>query len=338
MNRQEIIKQIIHTIHLAQKGNVNYQELYSDPLSDNPQHEFLFFVKPEITLNEDSVDLQPILEMMFEKFTQFKLTVKDIRLLVASYLEEFNIIAQHYGVINALSRKPLEFLSHEAVEKFRSIYGRKPADVNILGSLEFLQHFNNYTPFSLDRLWQNSLSAKLSGGTYCAKVTVEGKEVFLINGFHPRQLIHFTEKGRSIIAFTLTGDLNWSVARNSFIGKTNPADAFPGSLRNELFRRQQQFGLQTVSASQNGFHLSAGPVEGLAELIRYCSDYSIKKIKIPDDFVFGRQLKGLFNTSEIRLICENHLVTYKGEKIRTFDLTEEKNGSEALQLLKESSL
>jgi hypothetical protein len=338
MNSQEIIKQLIHTIHLAQEENVNYKKLYSDPLPDNPQHEFLFFIKPEITLNEDSIDLQAILEMMFEKFTQFKLTVKDIRLLGASYLEEFDIIAQHYGVINALSRTPREFLSHEAVEKFRLIYGRKPADVKILGSLEFLQHFNNYNPFSLDLLWQNSQSVKLSGGTYCAKVTVENKEVFLINGFHPRQLIHFTEKGHSIITFTLTGNLSWSVARNNFIGKTNPADASPGSLRNELFRRQQSFGLQTVSASQNGFHLSAGPVEGLAELIRYCSDYSIKKINIPDDFIFGRQLKDFFNTSEIRPICENHLVTYKGEKIRTFDLTEEKNASEALQLLKESSL
>jgi hypothetical protein len=336
MNNTEIIQKIIKHIGLAQEGITSYDELYSSPLPDNAQHEYLFFIKPEITQYAESIDLQAILTMMFGKFTQFKLIVKDIRLLGASYLEKFDIIARHYGVINALSRKPRELLSDEAVEKFKAIYGKTSVEINMLGSLEFLQHFPDYTPFSLDELWQKSKSEKLAGGTYCAVVAVQGKEVFLINGFHPRQLIHFTEKGRSIVAFTLTGDLDWSIARNNFIGKTNPAEALSGSLRNELLNHHQTFGLQTVSSSQNGFHLSAGPVEGLVELIRYCSDYSTNRIKTTDDFFFGRTLKGLFSEAEIRQICENQLVTFKGKKISTFDLTEEKNGSTALVLLKES--
>jgi hypothetical protein len=338
MNIQEIIKMIIHHTGMAQEGIAGYNELYARSGSDEAKHEFLFFIKPEITLNIESINLKVILEMMFNKLDQYKLTIKDIRLLGASYLEKYDIIARHYGVINALSRKPLEYMSPEALEKFKEAFGLDPKDAKVLGSLELLQRYNDYTPSSVDGLWQNSKSVKLAGGTYCALVEIEGEQVFLINGFHPKQLMHFTEEGRSIIAFTLTGDLDWAVARNNFIGKTNPAEAIAGSLRNDLLVNRGKYGLSSVSSSQNGFHLSAGPVEGLIELMRYCSDYSTKKLRNPEDFVFGRELKRLFDDSQIRMICDNQVVTHNGKRINTFDLTEEKNSETALQLLKESTL
>ena len=338
MNNQEIIKTIIHHVGMAQEGIAGYNELYARSGSDEAKHEFLFFIKPEITLNIESINLRAVLEMMFNKLSLFKLAIKDIRLLGASYLEKHDIIARHYGVINALSKKPLDYMSPEALEKFKDAFGSDPKNAKVLGSLEFLQQYNDYTPNSIDDLWQNSKSVKLAGGTYCAPVEIEGERVFLINGFHPRQLMHFIEEGRSIIAFTLTGDLDWAIARNSFIGKTNPADALPGSLRNDLLVNREQYGLPAVSLSQNGFHLSAGPIEGLVELMRYCSDFSTKKIKKPEDFVFGRELKHLFDDSQIRLICDNQTVMYKGKRINTFDLTEEKNSEVALQLLQECTL
>lgn len=335
MNNQELIKLITHHVGMAQEGIAGYNELYVRSGSENARHEFLFFIKPEITLNIESIQLQSILEMMFDKLTHYKLSVKNITLLGASYLEKHDIIARHYGVINALSRKPLEYLSPEAVERFKDAFGSDPKDVKLLGSLELLQKYNDFTPFSVDDLWQHSKSVKLAGGTYCAQVQIEGDQVYLINGFHPRQLMHFTEEGRSIIAFTITGDLDWAVARNNFIGKTNPAEALPGSLRNELLVNRERYGLSSVSASQNGFHLSAGPVEGLVELMRYCSDYSSNKIRKPEDFVFGRELKRLFDDPKYRSICDNQIVTYNGKRINTFDLTEEKNSETALQLLQE---
>jgi hypothetical protein len=336
MNNPEIIEKIIHSIHLAQKNKISYEVIQSNALASEYQHEFLFFIKPEITVQSESINLSGILDLVFEKLEQFKLQIKDIRMLTASYLERFDIIARHYGVINALSRKPYEFLSKEAAEKFKAVYGLSPEKALLVGSIEFLQQYPGHTPFSLDELWQNCKSEKLAGGTYCAVLPVEGKNIYLINGFHPKQLIHFTEQGRSIIAFTLAGELDWAVARNAFIGKTNPSEAVPGSLRNELFMRKLQYGLQTVSSSQNGFHLSAGPVEGLAELMRYCSDFSKGEVRTSDDFVFGQQLDRFFKKKEIELICSNQLVEHQGEKIRTFDLTEEKNSADAIQLLRES--
>lgn len=335
MNSKVLTDTIKHNIFLAQEESNTYERIYTNPCNYEYQHEFLFFIKPEITVKSEKIDLDAILGMVFEKFNQFNLLIMDISILAASYLEKQDIIAQHYGVINALSRKPLDYFSHEAKERFTKIYGESPEKVMVLGSIEFLQRFPDYTPFTLDALWQKSKTEKLAGGTYCAVIPVKGMDIYLVNGFHPRQLIHFTEKGRSIVAFTLTGNTDWSMARNHFIGKTNPADALSGSLRKELLNRQEEFGLEAVSASQNGFHLSAGPVEGLVELIRYASNYSTGEAKTPDDFLFGRQLKPHFSQEEISLICRNHPVKYKGELIRTFDLTEEKNSADALQMLRE---
>jgi hypothetical protein len=336
MNKPDI-SQMIQYIQLAQVEDLLHEVIYTEADPENAKHEFLFFIKPEITLADECINLQAILEMLFAKIESYNLRIRDIRILGATYLDKYNIIAQHYGVINALSRKPLEFLSTEALEKFSTVYACSPRQVSLLGSLEFLHRYPDFTPVSLNDLWQKSEGIKLASGTYCAKINMNGEPVFLINGFHPRQLVHFTEKGRSIVAFTLYGDLDWAVARNNFIGKTNPQDAMTGSLRNELIINREAFGLQSVSASNNGFHLSAGPVEGLVELTRYCSDFSNKNLKTIKDFTFGRLLKSNFSEDEINKICDNRFVTNKGQKTSVFDLTEEKNSDIALGLLKESS-
>jgi hypothetical protein len=218
------------------------------------------------------------------------------------------------------------------------VFGRAPEEVKVLGSLQFLRNYPLYTPDNLQQLWQRSHTVKLSGGNYCALVKVGEEDVYLINGFHPKQLIHFTAEGRMILTLMLTGNLDWAVARNQFIGKTNPADAAPGSLRNELLINKEKFGLDDVSASQNGFHLSAGPVEGLVELMRYGSDFSGGDIKKPSDFSFGKRLLKVFSEEETGIICSNRIVSFRGNKISTFDLTEEKNSGEAIELLKESDL
>lgn len=54
--------------------------------------------------------------------------------------------------------------------------------------------------------------------------------------------------------------------------------------------------------------------------------------------MFGRQLKTYFSEAQIELICNNHITEHMGNEIRVFDLTEEKNSTVALQLLKGSRL
>jgi hypothetical protein len=329
----EIIKKLVQHIQSAQDSGILYKEIFLNTRRKVFKHEFLFFIKPEITIKDENIKLHPILEMMFDKLGRFGLNVHEISILGADYLDRFNIIAQHYGVINAMSRRPHDFLTSEAKEKFRNIYHLDPDKVNLLGSLEFLEHYPQFNAVSLEELWMGSETFKLAGGTYCAQVNVQSHPVYLVNGFHPRQLIHFTEKGRSIVTFRLAGDLDWSAARNEFIGKTNPADALPGSLRNDLLANQKKYGLFTVSSGRNGFHLSAGPVEGLVELIRYCSEYSTGRLKNAGDFIFGKLLKQSFTDKEIGMICDNQAVMYNGKKISVFDVTEERNNDDALKLL-----
>jgi hypothetical protein len=335
MNTRELMQVIDDQVRLAQNAKIMHKLLFSDDSINESIHEYLFFLKPEITIQSGAIRLPAILSMLFEKFEQHRFHIKDIRLLGSSYLEQYNIIAQHYGVINALSCEPLVNLSSEATEKFSSVFGKKPEDVNIVGSIEFLKLHPEYNAVTLDQLWKKSRTEKLAGGTYCALMKISGEDVYLINGFHPLQILHFTKKGRSIVTFRLTGNIDWATARNKFIGKTNPADALTGSLRNEILQRKKDFGLADVSSSLNGFHLSAGPVEGLVELIRYCSDYASRDMKTIDDFLFGRQLRNHFSNDEIVSICRNHVVSFKGKATSIFDLTEEKDSSDALQILKE---
>ena len=193
--------------------------------------------------------------------------------------------------------------------------------------------FPDFNASSLDYLWQNARTEKLAGGTYAAKVMIDGEEIYIINGFHPRQLEHYVRQGRCIITMTLSGDLSWKDARNAFIGVTSPKDALPGSLRNMLLQNRELLGLQTVSSSWNGFHLSAGPVEGIVELMRYTSDFSKNEHRSFSDFSFGKMLAAKFSNETIGKILSNAPVDTGIKKISVFDLTEEKNSREAIEIL-----
>jgi hypothetical protein len=338
MKKADLISKMLDTIRQAREGNAHYRLLYESGDRNSQKHEFLFFVKPEITALEDPEYIRAVLNFALEKIDRFCLSIRDIRLLPSAYLKKYDIMARHYGVINALSRDPLSNFSTEAASKFSQQFGITVDRVKLVGSLQFLEQYPSWSADDLEKAWQQMPAVKLAGGTYCAHMEIEGNDLYLVNGFHPKQLLHFTAPGRSIVAFTLSGDLDWSDARNQFIGKTNPAEALPGSLRNEILMNKAKFGLSTVNAGQNGFHLSAGPLEGLVELIRYGSDFSSGMIKTPEDFVFGRLLSGSVNESLLDHLLKNGFVLYEGAKTSPFDLTEEKNSAEALELLQKVTI
>ncbi len=334
MHQSTLVASIINAVNEVQQSSILRRELFSNLLI-KARHEFLFFIKPEITLQGEKKKLAPILEMIFSKIDEFDLKIRRIVILTAPYLEKYNIIAQHYGVINAIARNAKKNLTEKAAEVFYSHFNVKLNESDVYGGLELLQAFPALTPVSLDYLWQNSPTIKLGGGAYCEALRIDGDPLYLVNGFHPRQLEHYTAKGRSIVAFTLVSDLNWSEARNHFIGKTNPFDAEPGSIRRTLLENKDSYGLQTVNSSWNGVHLSAGPVESLVELIRYNSDFENNKTLKTSDFAFGKILEERFGAETLRKIMENQTILFRGKKESIFDVTEEKNIDEALQVLKE---
>ena len=326
---------IAGSIKKAQQETVFFEELYNNPAAPVGKNEFLFFIKPEITLPSDTINFEAILELVQEKIESFGLTIHNVKVLSAKYLEQFNIIAQHYGVINKIATNAAQSLSDSAKEKFKEIYGKSINDVKLLGGVEFLEQYPAFNAFSLDYLWQNKDNKKLAGGTYAEDIKIDNEVLYVINGFHPRQLKHFTEKGRSIVVMTLSGDLNWSEARNNFIGATNPQNANKGSLRREFLERITDLGLAEVSQGVNGVHLSAGPVEALVELRRYNSNFAdASQTKAFADYSFGKKLEAAFTKEQIEKIVNNANVTVNGKSVSIFDLTEEKDSDEAIALLK----
>ncbi len=335
MNNRDLIELLYSKILEAQEEKIYREEIYESISENIKSNQFLFFIKPEITLESDKIKLKQVLELIFRKMHEFDFSIVNCKILTASYLDEYDIIAQHYGVINKASNDAQKYLSPVAQQKFEELYGVPVEKTLVSGSLEFLNTYPVFNPVSLDYMWQNSLALKLGGGIYAQKIKLDGKEQFLINGFHPRQLRHFTEKGRSIVTFTLESNTDWQVAREQFVGKTNPNEAVSGSIRNELLVHSDELGLSNISSSWNGVHLSAGPVEGLIELIRYNSDFQKNEISTVSEYSFGKRLLSVFSKQTVDGILENPTVTYKNKPISIYDLTEEKNSDDAVRILKE---
>ncbi|MFD0752106.1 hypothetical protein ACFQZS_18270 [Mucilaginibacter calamicampi] len=330
----KLIPSIVKTVSEAQNEAFLYKEIFSDSGIPVKKNEFLFFVKPEITVKNDNIKLEEILKLVFAKIDEFGFAVHDVKVLTAKYLDQFNIIAQHYGVINQIASNAVANMSEGAKEKFQELYGKSVNEAQVLGGLEFLAKYTEFTATSLDYLCQNLGSKKLAGGTYVVEVKLDDETVYLINGFHGRQLKQFTDKGKSIIVMSLSTDTDWSNARSNFIGATDPTKANAGSLRKAFLDNKDRLGLPDVSQGANGVHLSAGPIEALVELQRYNSNFSTGEAKAFTDFSFGKQLNEAFTADVVTAIVKNSNVDVDGKSTSVFDLTEEKNSSEALELLK----
>lgn len=332
-----MIQNIIKSIEECRTERPVNNEIHKD-YELKARNEFLFFIKPEITLNDDQIEIQAILDMILSKINSFNLKIKNIRIINAAYLERNNIIAQHYGVINKLSNNIKLSISEEAKLNFEKIFNEQFESAEIYGSLEFMEQYPYFTPKGISFLWQNNATEKLSGGTYIQKLSLDGQAVYIVNGFHPRQLEHFTMKDRSIVTMTLVSDLTWKEARNDFIGKTNPEEAKQGSIRNNLLVNKEKFGLQNISSSWNGVHLSAGPVEGLVELMRYNSNFENGEIQSATDYNFGQQIARNLPSSKAESILTNPFVQYNDKKISVFDLTEEMDSDYCLEVLEKLKL
>ena len=297
------------------------------------KNEFLFFIKPELLLDDPAIETESVLSMILKKISEFELDIASVRVLSAGYLEKHRIIAQHYGVINQIASDAKGNVSEAGKKRFESLFRENFASATVLGGLEFMKVYPCFSSQALDYLWQNGKFEKLAGGTYALKLSLDGDPVYLINGFHARQLEHFTQPDRSIVVFSLRGDIDWQDARTRFIGATCPADAAMGSIRRVLLENADAYGLKAVTPSWNGVHLSAGPIEGLIELIRYQSDYESGKALTAPDFRFGQQLTEAFGQEKTAWLLTNPTVEYKGEAVSVFDLTEEKNSEACIDML-----
>jgi hypothetical protein len=323
---------ILESITEAAKDHIA-NELIFENRAMTGSNEYLFFIKPELTLPVPSIRLDLVMEMILGKIEESGLRIRNARVQSAAFLRKHGLIARHYGVINQIASNARNAVVPSGKERFSQLFGVDFDTSNVMGGIEFLNQFPFFSPTALDYLWQSGKFEKLSGGTYVLPLTLDGNRIYLVNGFHPRQLEHFENPGRSIVLFTLVGDTPWKKARNALIGTTNPATAVPGSIRRCLLDNREAFGLAAVTSSWNGVHLSAGPVEALNELIRYQSDPENGQLLTAGDFQFGRDLIARFGLESTLRFLANPTVSFKGKPTSVFDLTEETDSSEALDIL-----
>ena len=332
-------EQIIKEIERAREGDYSYKTLKEYFPNSEKKNEAVFFVKPEITAPDSGVDISKVMDIIYDSFARFGVSIDGICVLGADYLKAHNIISRHYGVIDALAREGPKAFSEAARASFEGHFGVKVEDALILGGYQFLERYSYFTPQSLDVLWENNGIIKLAGGTYCSKhaVSVANETLYIINGFNPRQVAHYTDKGRSIVVMVISTDADWPVMRNDMIGVTIPEDAKPGSIRRTLLEKKGSLHIKEVRQSYNCVHLSAGPIESLAELTRFISYYEAGTMLDPKDTMIGKKmLDSGIPKNKIEWLLTNPKIKHNHyNEISAFDLTEEKNTEDMIKIIKE---
>ncbi|MGH8614544.1 MAG: hypothetical protein ACREYF_21600 [Gammaproteobacteria bacterium] len=330
-----ILKQISEVLrkvlHLTQTKDPEWLQVYHPPERRDTENQFAIFLKPEITALQDGVKLAELLHYVLDALQQWEVRLGAIRLLRSDYLARHQIMDQHYGVINKISKHG----DHAISEKARTILKNKfcheiDSGAEILGGHQFLARFPAFSAFTLSTLSDNVGVTKLGPGTYCLRVTVGGEVFLVLNAFHPQQLENFTTGNKVIVVMEGYSFTPWADLRHKMIGATNPAFAFQGSIRHSLLSRSEEFCLSNVSQSANGIHLSAGPLEGMVELTRFFSDPDKNSFLDLTKTSFGRLLREKEASLEfIDALATNPDIEVDSHIVSAFDLTEDLNAEEA---------
>jgi hypothetical protein len=269
--------------------------------------------------------------MVLDRLAAFDAEMSGIIAVGGPTLGQLEIMDRHYGVINQLSRNASSVLPKADVEKLAAEAGGDPSH-RVLGGHEVLAEKPRLTPAKLNELWATKPSVRLRGGTYGQHYDIDGEPVFLVNAFHPDQLVHFTGKDRRIVLLVVHSDLPWSVLRGRLVGDTFPDRAVPGSIRRALYDDPQRYGQASVNISNNCVHLSAGPFEALFELRNFLGGLGVKAWREERSRMAQALTKAGF-TGETTSITPATNVNVGGQQIGVIDATEDVDTISAAQLL-----
>lgn len=304
---------------------------YSPPTRTDT-HQFVLFLKPEVTAVHDGVRLDAVLDLVMEHLDRFGVEIHAARALPAADLEAHAIMDNHYGVINRISKQGEAALTDDARANLHQHFAEDLAKgARVLGGHQFLADQPAFSSLALSALNDNIGTIKLGGGSYAMRLNLLGHSYILLNPFHAYQLVPYTTPGRAILVFEGRSARDWADLRGKLTGATNPAKAAAGSIRASLLAKQDALGLKEVNQGMNGIHLSAGPLEGMVELKRFFSDPEAGTAPGWTDLAFGQALSAAGLDPEA--LAQNPDLNRDGKTVSAFDLTEEQNASAALELL-----
>jgi hypothetical protein len=180
------------------------------------------------------------------------------------------------------------------------------AVVNGLGRLE---QYPSITPLLLEKKWEAQRQYELVTSAFCSRIHLERNEVIVINGFVPRLMEMYERPESVVVIYALRGDICWPEARRHLLGSPDPAQAAPSSLRNELFSRRVQLGLNNIRLGWNAVHLSAGSAEALVELQRFQTVVAGAQPARPSDRALPKKSeRRKLDSAEVSSILNNPLV------------------------------
>jgi hypothetical protein len=331
MDRDGLISAVCGATAEARGNGVHFTRIDVENTAVTGENQFLFFLKPELT--EATESLGDIMGYLLGTMADHGMAIESAAAISGEYLAKHGIVSEHYGIIDAAAKDPSSTITEAMRRVFEENFGLNSNDATLIGGVPYLQVHPELDSATLSNLWLERGYVRIGSGTYCQYVPEE--DLYLVNGFYPRMLEHFTKERSCIVTFVLRSSTSWGVARGDFVGATAPAEAKAGSVRKGLLERQTDFKLGVVSPNLNGVHLSAGPVEGLVELMRFTQNREEPAARRDlTGFMFGKLLSEQFDANMIEEILGNCEVETESGVSTTFDITEELDSDDALLILR----
>ena len=299
-------------------------------------NELVLFTKPEVFLVSKNDQSEKIVNLVLNKIREFDAQVEGITVVGGRVLEEMEIMSRHYGFINVLSRSASKMLNADDKRKIEDALGASVSGYDILGGHEYLKQYPQETGSDLDRLWFGEKSAKIRSGFYVRSVKKDGRNIVLVNGFHPEQLSHFTDPSHKIVLMLLHSNTDWSTLKNEMVGATFPEKAAPGSMRGTLYAHAKEYGFESVSIANNAVHLSAGPFEGMFEIVNFFGKIMGLDLQTQPPLTLRRMLEAGIDYDHAVKALDNPPIMRSGKSVDLFTATEDMNTDEAIALYKAS--
>jgi hypothetical protein len=300
------------------------------------KNELVLFVKPEVFLVADDDAKKRSLALVLDKLDEFGGHAAGIYIISGGALDRFGIMARHYGLINKLSTSASKLLNDEDRNRISHALGTLATDYEILGGHEYLMQFPEESSIDLDTLWFSSRSAKIRSGFYVKPITKNGRDIVLVNAFHPRQLDHFTEGSHRIILFLVHSNTSWATLRNVMIGSTFPDKADPHSIRGTMYSHPKAFGFDSVSIANNGVHLSAGPFEAMFELSNFYGEIANFDPVQQAPIALRQMLDAGISQADALRTLQNPEIVSHNTPVDLFSATEDMDTDVAIQVWKQA--
>ncbi len=312
---------------------INYKILQELEIGkEGLQNELLLFMKPELFMVSDPDDIHESATLILTRLAEYQVEIDGIMLVGGKFLADQKIMDRHYGYINKLSKSASKFLSDEDLAKVSAALGLRSLNgIDLLGGHEYMDKYPWETVDELDRVWFSKKSVKIRSGFYVQLYEKNGGSFVLVNGFHPAQLNHFTHPDHRTALFLLHSNTVWKTLRNDMVGNTYPEKAGPESIRGSLFADPARYGLEKVDISVNGVHLSAGPYEGVFEVLNFFSSLYPEASR-PLPLLVKHLVEAGMPVKEALSITNNPPLTVAGKATDLFSATEDLDTTAAIDL------